>query len=468
MRAYKHTLIWVSIVGVIALMFVKLPQLAARQDSVWRTFSPLVEVDALVKQQYVEQIRDPRLVEGALRGMLLELDPYSRYLSPDELASYTRLSQGDYAGVGVVLGMRDGQLTVIAPVEGSPAAQAGIAPGDVLVEVHKRSTKGLSVPEVEDLLLGPAGSTVSLAVLSPPAREPLHLTITRQDVTLRTVRGFRRHADGSWDYLIDPDRRIGYVRVSNFRASTGREFGAALRRVHRQGVTGLILDLRFNPGGLLEQGVAVADHFIAKGQIVSTVTRRRAVREFDATGAGTWSNVDLVVLVNGSSASASEIVSGALQDHRRATIIGTRTFGKGSVQHLIPLADDRAAVKLTVAYYRLPGGRFIHRANYHTEDHDWGIRPDFELELSREETSALRAARRALDCGRPDADLARVDEPGARAEASPTAAPPDSADSLLDFGGTILIDRQLEAALRLLRGEPPVSPASALPHETAP
>ena len=226
------------------------------------------------------------------------------------------------------------------------------------------------------------------------------------------MRGFRHLADGSWDYLIDPAHHIGYVRVSNFRANTAHEFESALRALRRQGATGLILDLRFNPGGLLEQGVAVADHFIKEGTIVATVTRRRAVREFAATGAGTWSDVNLVVLANAGSASASEIVSGALQDHRRAIILGTRTFGKGSVQHLIPLTAHATAVKLTVAYYRLPGGRFIHRADYHTGDHDWGIRPDVEIALSAEETSALRAARTALDQERFDTNLPGLDEAG--------------------------------------------------------
>lgn len=463
MHTYKHTLIWVSIVGVIALMFVKLPQLVARQDSVWRTFSPLVEVDALVKQQYVEQIRDTRLVDGAIRGMLLELDPYSRYLGPQELPSFERRKEGGYTGIGLELGVRAGQLTVIAPVEGSPAARAGVAPGDVLLKVNHRAVKDLSVSEVEDLLLGTAGSTVSLTLRHPPAQEPQHLTITREPVTFRTVRGFRRHADGSWDYLIDPTHRIGYVRVSNFRASTAREFEQALRQLRRQGITGLILDLRFNPGGLLVQGVAVADHFLTKGTIVSTVTRRHAVREFAATGTGTWGKINLAVLVNGGSASASEIASGALQDHRRATIIGTRTFGKGSVQHLIPLTAHNAAVKLTVAYYRLPGGRFIHRASYHTEDHDWGIRPDLEVKLEEEEIVALRAARAALDQEQLDADPARTAEVGGHAEAPP-ALSSGLAIPLSTSGNAILMDRQLKAALQLLRDES-ASHATPIPRE---
>lgn len=394
---YRHPVVWLAIFGVITLMFLQLPHIVAKQDAVLRTYSALVEVDALARQQFVEPIEGDRLVSGAIRGLLLQLDPYSGYIAPNELPSFMRRSDGDYIGVGVEMGMGDDRLTVIAPIEGSPAAHAGVLAGDVILAIDGRETKGLSVFDVEELLGGAPGTTVRLRVRHQGREEPEALTVVRGPVSMVTVRGFRRDASGAWDCLIDPDRRLGYIRVSNFRNNTMGDFDAALGALVARDLRGLVVDLRFNPGGIMHQGIAMVDRFIGEGVIVSTVTRRKAVQAYSATSRGTIRDVALVVLINGASGSASEIVAGALQTHGRATLVGERSFGKGSVQHLIELTGHKAAIKLTTAYYRLPDGRIIHCTAANRNDDSWGVLPDVEVTLSDDEVHAIQATRRALD-----------------------------------------------------------------------
>lgn len=397
----KHGITWVVVFGVIVLMFLQLPPMAAKQDAVVHTYSALVEVDALAKQQYVEPILDDRLVDGAIRGMMLKLDPYSGYISPEELPAFERRSRGDFSSVGIELGARGGQLVVIAPVEGSPAARADVRAGDVLLSVDRKTLEGRSVFDVEEMLAGTAGTRVMLE-LRHADEAATTLTLTRGPVHLKTVRGFRRDGHpGRWDFIIDRAAGVGYIRVSNFRENTLADFDAALRETLDAGAKSLVLDLRFNPGGLMQQGIAMADCFLESGLIVSTVTRLRAIEEYNATPEGTVENIRLVILVNGGSASSSEIVAGALQARGRATIVGQRSFGKGSVQHLIHLQGHQAAVKLTVAYYRLPDGRIIHRTDANAHSDVWGVTPDVVVALDDTENQAIRASRSALDAASP-------------------------------------------------------------------
>lgn len=433
---HKQGITWVVVFGVIVLMFLQLPPMAARQDSVVHTYSALVEVDALAKQQFVDPIEDDRLVDGAIRGMMFQLDPYSGYISPEELPAFERHSRGDFSGIEVEVGMQGGQLTVIAPVEGSPAAQAGVLAGDALLSIDGRSLEGRSVFEVEEMLVGPPGTRVHLEVRHPGEREASKLSLIRGPVHLATVRGFRRDSTGAWDYLIDPANRIGYIRVSNFRANTMRDFDAALGELLDDGAAALILDLRFNPGGLMQPAVAMVDRFVDAGVILSTVTRRRAVDEYVAIREGTIDNLKLVVLINGSSASAAEIVAGSLQATNRALVVGQRSFGKGSVQHLIHLVGHKAAVKLTVAYYRLPDGRIIHRTDRNAHTASWGVTPDAAIDLDESEVAAIQESRR------------RVDIPPGRASAAPVV---EGSQDLRLPGPELVRDRQLEEALVLAR-----------------
>ncbi len=438
MPMYRNSITWTAMFGVIALMFVKLPPMVAKQDSVLNTYSALVEVDALAKQRFVNAISDDRLVEGAIRGMMRQLDPYSGYISPEELPGFQRRNRGQYCGVGLEVGLRDGIISVIAPIEGSPAARAGVLAGDQLLSIGGRDVERLSTFEVEEMLIGAPDSSVALRYRRIGDAEPREVVLRREQVALHTVRGVKRLSDGSWDYWIDPVAGVGYIRVSNFRENTSAEFDAALAELRQKRLRALILDLRFNPGGFLQQAVAMADCFLSDGLIVSTVNRRSAIDEFRAHAGESDVDAHLVVLMNGGSASSSEIVAGALQARGRARVVGERSFGKGSVQHLIQLAGHKAAIKLTVAYYRLPDGRIIHRTENGrgiAESGDWGVRPDIEVILTPEENHAIQEARRVLDLPPPE---------------NQTAATPPENSGLSDVFGMI-DDRQLQAALTLAR-----------------
>ena len=437
---HRYGLTWVAIFGVIALMFLQLPPMVAKQDSVVNTYRALVEVDALAKQKFVEPIRDDRLVDGAIRGMMLQLDPYSGYIAPHELSAFRRRSRGDYIGIGIEVGMRDGKLLVIAPIADSPAAMAGILSGDVILAIDGEEIEGSSVFDVDERLAGRHGTAITLRVQHTGLVEPEDITIIRGPVSIKTVRGFRRRPDGRWDHMIDPEGRIGYIHVSSFHENTIRDFEPVLQGLLRQGVSGLILDLRFNPGGLMDQAVAMVDRFVSSGVIVSTVTRRRAVREYSATEPAISPDIKVAVLINVGSASASEIVAGALQAHGRAVVVGERSFGKGSVQHLIHLDSHDAAIKLTAAYYRLPNGRIIHRTRKNEHSSSWGVQPDVEVMLSDAEVRAIQESRRALDMSVVES-FGASPSPEGKAPAESQQHPPAM---------EILHDRQLLAALAVL------------------
>ncbi len=394
---HRRGLTWLAIIIVIGLMFLRLPQMAAKQDAVLNTYSALVEVDALARQRFVESVDGSRLVDGAIRGLLLQLDPYSGYIAPEELPAFERRSAGDYIGVGIEIGAVGDEMTVITPIDGSPAARAGVRPGDVILSIDGQDIKGLSVFDLEGLLIGRPGTSVRLRLQHSGEEEPEAVTITRGPVNLTTVHGCRRGSSGRWEFMLDPEHRIGYVRVSRFIETTMRDFDSALAELLLQGVRGLIIDLRFNPGGKMQQAVAMVDRFVDSGVIVSTVTRRKAVREYLATKGGTNAEIELAVLINSGSASSSEIVAGSLQARDRALVVGERSFGKGSVQQLIYLMEKKGAVKLTTAYYRMTDGRIIHRNSDHTESDPWGVIPDVEIALSDEEVRTIQDSRHVLD-----------------------------------------------------------------------
>ena len=434
----RYGLTWLAIFIAIALMFLRLPQMVAKQDAVLNTYSALVEVDALIRQKFVDPIRDNRLVHGAIRGMMFQLDPYSSYVAPDELAAVMRHSRGDYIGIGVELGMRGGLLTVIAPIDGSPASGVGVRAGDAILSIDDQDVKGYSVFDVERLLSGPPGSRTRLRLRHPGERETRTVTVVRGPISLRTVRGFARDDGGAWQFLIDPDPAsrpacgIGYIRISNVLDTTTRDFDLALSELREAGVCGLVMDLRFNPGGSLQEAVALVDRFVDDGTVLSTVTRHRAVQEYRATRSATATDMPLAVLINGASASAAEIVAGSLQSLGRAIVIGERSFGKGSVQHLIQLTGHAGAVRLTTAYYRLPDGRIIHRTHTNALTDAWGVMPDIAVKLSDAETHAIQASRWELDV--------RASSAGGGTLQGSTSTP-----------HTLPYDRQLLAALSYLR-----------------
>lgn len=381
---HKTSLIWLTMFVVAAVMFTKLPPMIAGQDSVVRTFSPLVEVDALARKFYIDPVDEPRLVEGALRGMMSELDPYCDYLSPEHLEVHRRLQRGEYVGVGIEIAVHEGELTVVAAVHGGPAGEAGVRPGDVIEGIDDRDSRRLSLLAADALLTGPEGKSVELAIRSREDRRLRRISLVRRAIDIQTVTGLIHDADGNASYFFDPQRRHAYIRISRFTEQTHTEFRAALETVLAGSATGLVLDLRGNAGGLMRQALSVLDHFIPDGPLLSTVTRRQAVHDYTASGLAIAPELPLVVLIDGASASAAEIVAGVLQDRGRALVVGERSFGKGSVQQLIHLTENAGAVKLTTAYYRLPSGRKLHRGPMASPHEDWGVRPDQPMAWSRD------------------------------------------------------------------------------------
>ena len=430
----RRNLIWIAVILAIAVMFCRLPRMAAEPDALRRSYGPLLEVDALVRQKYVEPVTDERLLDGAIRGMMRQLDPYSGYIGPAEMESFRRSTAGHYIGIGVETGMLHGRLTIIAPIEDGPAMRAGVRAGDVILEVNGKLADELTVSDVSELLRGPAGSDVELIVRHRGDAEPERIVVTRSPVSVHVVKGFRHVGPGRWDYLIDDATGVAYVRVASFQGNTIDDFANVLDQLRGIGAKALILDLRFNAGGLISHAIKMVDRFVSEGIIVSTVTRRQAVREYYAHAEGVLENLELVVLVNGASASAAEIVAGSLQTHGRATVVGSRSFGKGVVQHVVDLRDRSAALRLTVSYYKLPDGRIIHKTPANAATDSWGIIPDVEVLLTDEEIEAVHQGRRRVD--------AAVSRTTTQRATDPRSAPPPDAP-------TIPIDRQLAKALEI-------------------
>jgi carboxyl-terminal processing protease len=334
---------------------------ALGKDLPWADAALLANVLERVKHDYVNPVDDHQLLQAAVRGMVSSLDPYSAFLEGEDYDDIKISSSGEYTGVGIEVSMQDDEVVVIAPLEGSPAAAAGIRAGDVIVTIDGVAVNSSSLADTIGRMRGKEGSIVKIGVEREGTAEPLLFSVKRQHVELHNVR-----ADL-------PEPGYGYVRIAEFSDTTGSEVAAKLRDLRKQNkaaLKGLVLDLRDNPGGVLEAAVAVADNFLDSGVIVTAKGRTPDSNfEMDSTPGDALSGAPIVVLVNGGSASAAEIVAGALKDNHRATLMGRTTFGKGSVQTVIPLSAD-TALKLTTSLYFTPSGTSINHK---------GIVPDIEL-----------------------------------------------------------------------------------------
>jgi carboxyl-terminal processing protease len=427
----KRNIAWILVIVVIGLLTWQLPPTVARRDSVYRTFGTLVDVRAQIHRRYVEEVDDEVLLRGAIEGMLRELDPFSQYIPPEEYGEFQERTNGELHGVGIEISLINGQLTVISPIDDTPAFYAGVMPGDVILEVDGKSTEQISVPEAAGWIKGEPGTKVTLALRRAATGRAEKVTLTRQVINLPNVKGWSRRADGSWDYMIDPQERIGYIRVASFAPSTAEQMDEAVKQMQKEGMRALVLDLRFNPGGLLTSAVDVADRFLSEGLIVETRGRWQRSERHVAKAEGTYPNFPMAVLVNQYSASAAEIVSGALRDHDRAMVIGEQTLGKGSVQNVIELEEHEAAIKLTTAYYYLPNGELIHRTPTAERTGKWGVQPLIEIKLTDEEIQQILESRRESGVLRVEASATQPGEP-AGAEGRPVSP---------------VLDRQLEQAL---------------------
>jgi carboxyl-terminal processing protease len=388
-----------------------------------RTFT---DVFARIKNDYVDEVDDRTLLQHAIRGMLSGLDPHSAYLDSDEFRELQVGTSGEFGGLGIEVGMEDGFVKVIAPIDDTPAQRAGIQAGDLIIRLDDSPVKGMTLNEAVKVMRGKAGTDITLTVVREGMDKPLRVTVTRDVIKVRSVRS----------RVLEPG--FGYVRITQFQSQTSKMLNDAIDALKAENggtLKGLVLDLRNNPGGVLNGAVAVADAFLDSGLIVYTEGRVNDSRlRFNATAGDLIDGAPMVVLVNGGSASASEIVAGALQDHDRAVVMGASTFGKGSVQTILPMAND-TAVKLTTALYYTPSGRSIQAE---------GIEPDIvidNLTVTMAEGSDLTPVK--------EADLNRRLENGTKREAEDIPGPAPEAK---DDEPLATSDYTLYQALSLLKG----------------
>ncbi|MFW6108531.1 MAG: S41 family peptidase [bacterium] len=371
--------LWLAVVVVLVLL--RAAPAGNDDEASYASFKTLVTVLEQVKRNYVEPVDNETLFYGAYKGMLAELDPYSQFMTRQDIEQLTIDTEGEFGGLGIEITLDQNRiLTVITPIEDTPAMRSGVLPGDKIVEIEGKSTYNMTLLDAVKVLRGKPGTKVTITVVHEGSGKREEITITRDVIKVKSIRAAK---------MVDEGAKIGYVRMSNFQKTTADELDQAIKELQGQGMEALILDLRRNPGGLLDSAVDVCDRFIAKGLIVSTKGRNpKTEHRFEAHEKGTYPDFPLAVLVSNYSASGSEIVAGAVQDHHRGILIGTRTFGKGSVQTILPV-NDGAKLRLTTAKYYTPSGRMIHRDTDAEEDDPWGIMPDIKVETTREEQLGL-------------------------------------------------------------------------------
>ncbi|MGC9323127.1 MAG: S41 family peptidase [Desulfomonilia bacterium] len=364
-RTYMTALgVTVFFIAIVSLNYTKV--LTADTSSIYPELQKFIDCLDIIQKNYVEDIPSDTLIDGAIKGMTTALDPHSTYLSKEDYKEMQISTTGSFGGLGIEIGIRDGFLTVITPIEGTPAFKAGILPGDRIIKINDTTTADMTLEEAVKLLRGPKGSEVTITIMRESAEKPFDVTITRAIIHIESVKS----------QMLEPG--YGYIKVRNFQVDTAEAVKDTLSDMGK--IKGLVLDLRYNPGGLLEQAIEVSDLFLDEGKIVYTDGRTEEERtEYFAHTDGSFTDFPMVVLINGGTASAAEIVSGALQDNRRAVVVGVKSFGKASVQTIRPLSDG-SALKITVARYYTPLGRSIQAT---------GISPDIWIEqtlTSKEET----------------------------------------------------------------------------------
>lgn len=391
-----------------------------------RTFT---EIFGKIKSDYVEPVEDKALLENAIRGMLSGLDPHSSYLDAEEFKDLQAGTTGEFGGLGLEVGMEDGFVKVIAPIDDTPASRGGIQAGDLIIRLDDTPVQGMPLNEAVKLMRGPAGTSITLTIIRKGEEKPLKFTLTRAVIKTKSVKA----------QTLEPG--FGYVRVSQFQSQTGDNLVEAVKKLRQENsgkLKGMVLDLRNNPGGVLNAAVAVSDAFLENGLIVYTEGRiKDSQLKYSATSDDVLKGAPLVVLVNGGSASASEIVAGALQDHKRAVVMGGKTFGKGSVQTILPMTNE-TALKLTTARYYTPNGRSIQAE---------GIVPDIVLAdvkltvTEKSDVEPLKEAdlKRHLSNGKVNGDKLELD-------AVPAAGADKGKEPLIST------DYQLYEALNLLKG----------------
>ena len=400
------------------------PSSAQSGGDTYRQLKLFADVFERVRADYVEQVSDQKLIENAINGMLTSLDPHSSYLDTEHYRDMQVQTRGEFGGLGIEVTMENGLIKVVSPIDDTPAAKAGVLSGDFITYIDDEAVTGLALSEAVEKMRGPVGTPIKLRFMREGSEQPINLTLTRAVIKISPVRA---HAEGN----------VGYVRLTTFSEQTASGMRDAIDKMAAQmggPMKGLVLDLRNNPGGLLDQAVAVSDAFLDQGEIVSTRGRQAdSIQRFNARKGDVIEGVPMVVLVNGGSASASEIVAGALQDHRRAIVMGTQSFGKGSVQTIMPI-PGHGAIRLTTARYYTPAGTSIQAK---------GITPDIEVHAAKVDEAPDLGGRREADLrGRLQNDQEEK-VPGVALPSPPEASaiPTDGSE-----------DYQLSRAVDLLRG----------------
>jgi carboxyl-terminal processing protease len=424
MRKTVTSVFAVGLVGLVVILTAGgAPQ--ANSSDTFRQLKLFGDVFERVRAEYVEEVTDEALIESAINGMLTALDPHSGYLDAKKYRDMQVQTKGEFGGLGIEVTMEDGLVKVVSPIDDTPAHRAGIQAGDVITHINSEPVLGMTLSEAVERMRGPVDTSIALTLRRPGRDEPIDVSMARAVITISPVRWRTEGGD------------IGYLRVTAFNEQTEANLRTAIEDLESQlgqSLKGVVLDLRNNPGGLLEQAVAVADVFLDRGEIVSTRGRRTdSIQRFNARRGDLVEGRPMVVLINGGSASASEIVAGALQDHDRAILMGTASFGKGSVQTIMPL-PGHGAIRLTTARYYTPAGTSIQAK---------GIVPDIEVQQSRIEVIDQGLGRREADLrGRLENDQSRAADD----------APVSDGDAMDEPPANQAEDYQLARALDLLRG----------------
>jgi len=416
-------LLWTAVVS---LFLVPARYGGTADTETYRQLNMLGDVFERVRAEYVEEVEDSVLIEAAIQGMLSSLDPHSTFLNAKSYGDMQVQTKGEFGGLGIEVTMEGGVVKVVSPIDDTPAHRAGIKPGDLIIGIDGEQVFGLTLGEAVDRMRGPVKSEIVVTVKRESIEQPFDVTIVRDVIRIKSVKS---KAEGN----------VAFVRITSFNEQTDRGLDKAMKELAEEigdELQGVVIDLRNNPGGLLDQAIAVADAFLEKGEIVSTRGRgSRGGQRFNARGGDLAQGLPIVVLINSGSASASEIVAGALQDHKRAIILGTRSFGKGSVQTIIPLPGD-AAMRLTTARYYTPSGRSIQAT---------GIEPDIFVEAGTVEIASDSGRRREEDLrGRLESETVNsdtTDDSGALVSETNDAEQKK-----------VLLDYQLQRALDLIRG----------------
>ena len=382
---------------ILAVLLLQLPFAIAARSAEYNWCNPILDVWGLINHSYVEEVDNNTLRDSAINGMVESLgDPFTEYIPAVHVAEFDKNMRGTFVGIGASVRMEDGWPVIVTPMDDSPAYEAGVLAGDRIIRIDGETTQGLTIQQVVDRLTGKPGSEVVVRVARNDGTEK-DITIVRRRIFTRTIKGYYRE-NGDWKYTLDPERGVLYVRITQFTQTTAPRLLTVLQQ-NLSNTKGIVLDLRANPGGLLQSAVQIADMFLPDDLvIVSSEGRKRARQEFISSDKNTVISPDvpLIVLVDGSSASASEILAGALSDHKRAIIVGTRTYGKGTVQSVVPLKSGAGELKITEAYYHLPSGRVVHRTDKSTR---WGVDPSegYFVPVSQQDLQELQRWEYELD-----------------------------------------------------------------------